>query len=569
MKSIWRVPVRPNLTSHTLRQQQHRFSSTATGNIFKRHKVLTGLAIGTGSFATLYYTNDTFALATRHTKHACGRIWTVTVACTKCFSLYRKTLNGKYESNEAYKDALSKTHLQAAEITRKAIEKNSGVFIKLGQHIAALTYIFPEEWTSSMTPLQDQCPTSSYEEIEGLFRKDVDSTVEDYFDSFDREPMGTASLAQVHRATLKDDKGTQVAVKVQHPSLEEFVPLDVLMTKTVFNLIDYFFKDYPLTWLSEELQSSIFVELDFTEEAKNSQNTQRYFKDFYNETALRVPDVVWAKPRILVMEFLRGARLDEIDFYEEHGISRNEVSSCLSHLFNNMIFTPGVGLHCDPHPGNLAIIPREKGWFDSGHNFEIVLYDHGLYRYVPTDIRRSYARFWLALLDGDEKKMRQYAYDFAGIDENNFRLFSAAITGRDFENATSNVMSKRTEKEKKHMSSTIAEEGLLSDIMVLLHSMPRIVLLILKTNDLTRYLDEKLKAPLGPERTFLIMAMYCAQTVYEEERERIYNKYRFSSIWWTMGRMYANFTNWIEFFRRKSQVVMYDFGVMFSNILPS
>ncbi|KAA8916153.1 hypothetical protein TRICI_001702 [Trichomonascus ciferrii] len=547
-----------------------RYNSTASGGsggvlaLARRRKGLTALTVGSGAFVTLYYTNDTFALGARHTKHAFQRIVTVAVACTKCFSLYRKTLKGSYESEEEYQKALSKTHTNAAEITRLAIEKNAGVFIKLGQHIAALTYIFPEEWTSAMIPLQDQCPTSSYEEIEGLIRKDVGGTVDDYFATFEKEPLGTASLAQVHKATLKDS-GMEVAVKVQHPSLEEFVPLDVLMTKTVFNLIDFFFKDYPLTWLSEELQSSIFVELDFTEEAKNAQKTQEYFRDFYNETALRVPDVVWAKPRILVMEFLRGARLDDLEFYDKHHISRNEVSSCLSHLFNNMIFTPNVGLHCDPHPGNLAIIPRKRHLLDGGHNFEIILYDHGLYRYVPTNIRRSYARFWLALLDGDEPKMRKYAHDFAGIDEHNFQLFAAAITGRDFENATSNVMSRRTENEKKHMSSTIAEEGLLSNIMVLLHSMPRIVLLILKTNDLTRYLDEKLDAPLGTERTFLIMAMYCARTVYEEERERIYSKYKYM---WSVPRILAEIKNWWGFFCRRSQLTIYDIGMIISNVLP-
>ncbi|ANB11432.1 Mcp2p [Sugiyamaella lignohabitans] len=518
--------------------------------------VLAGTTLGV---TLLYNTNDKFATGSRHLVLAGQRISTVTKACIQCFRAYRHTLNQHYATHEEYLEALSECHKKCALITRKAIEKNAGIFIKLGQHLAALTYIFPEEWTSAMIPLQDQCPESSLESIREMFLKDSKGKVslDDLFSSFDTEPLGTASLAQVHKATLREN-GQQVAVKVQHPSLQEFVPLDVLMTRVVFSMIDYFFPEYPLSWLGDELQASIFVELDFREEAKNAMNTKKYFKDFYNATALRIPTVISAHKRVLVMEFLQGGRLDDQEYLKEHNISPSEVSSCLSHIFNNMIFTPGVGLHCDPHPGNLSLIPHKGG----KHNFEIILYDHGLYRDVPTNLRRSYAHFWLALLDGDEPKMRYYAKEFAGIDDDNFRLFSAAITGRDFENATKNVISKRSEDEIKHMTDAIAEGGLLSQIMVLLHSMPRIVLLILKTNDLTRYLDEKLASPLGPERTFLIMATYCARTVYHEGREIIDRQFNGN---WSISRMVAEISNWWRYFSRQSQLAIYDLSMLIRN----
>jgi aarF domain-containing kinase len=183
------------------------------------------------------------------------------------------------------------------------------------------------------------------------------------------------------------------------------------------------------------------------------------------------------------------------------------------------------------------------------------LYDHGLYRYVPTETRRSYAHFWLALIDGNDEDMRFWAHEFAGINSANFNLFAAAITGRDFENATKNVVSKREKGEIEKMSSAISESGLISEIMVLLHSLPRIVLLILKTNDLTRLLDEKLDSPLGVERTFLIMATYCARTVYYERRELIARWYDNT---WTVGRVWAELNNLWSFWARRGQLVMYD-----------
>jgi aarF domain-containing kinase len=460
-------------------------------------------------------------------------------------------LGKTYANEEDYEQALSDCHKICARITRKAIEANAGIYIKLGQHIGALTYIFPDEWTDEMIPLQDKCPVSSLDSIRELFVQDTGMVLEEMFSAFDPVPLGTASLAQVHRATLKENS-EEVAVKIQHPSLKEFVPLDVFTTVVVFRMIDFFFPEYPLGWLSDELQRSIYVELDFREEAKNAIRTQQYFKDFYKETALRIPHVVWAKQRILVMEFIKGGRPDDLEFLDRHHISRSEVSSCFAHIFNNMIFTPGVGLHCDPHPGNIAIRPLPgKG----RHNFEIILYDHGLYRYVPTETRRSYAHFWLALIDGNDEDMRFWAHEFAGINSANFNLFAAAITGRDFENATKNIVSKREKGEIEKMSSAISESGLISEIMVLLHSLPRIVLLILKTNDLTRLLDEKLDSPLGVERTFLIMATYCARTVYYERRELIARWYDNT---WTVGRVWAELNNLWSFWARRGQLVMYD-----------
>lgn len=570
-RSIRPIGFNKNLVSYNTYASSSRsrfYYSTKTASSSKgttkstKSRRLVILGITGGTFGVLYLTNDSFKQGVRHSKLAFGRIATVTVACTRCFRHYYKTLNANYQSDEDYQKALSNCHVKCAEITRKAIEKNAGVFIKLGQHIAALTYIFPDEWTTAMIPLQDRCPTSTFEDISEMIQYDTGKSIDELFTDFDHSPLGTASLAQVHKATLKSNN-QQVAVKVQHPSLEEFVPLDVLMTKTVFNLIDYFFKDYPLVWLSDELQNSIFVELDFREEAKNAQKTQDYFRDYYNETALRVPDVIWSERRILVMEFLQGARADNIEFLDEHNISRSEVSSCLSHIFNNMIFTPGVGLHCDPHGGNMAIIKLDKPRQRGAHNFEIILYDHGLYRDVPIQVRRDYAHFWLSLIDGNEELMKYYAHRFAGIDESQFKLFSAAITGRDFDNATSNVVSKRSKDEVKNMTTSLTQNGLISDIMVLLHSMPRIVLLILKTNDLTRYLDEKLDNPLGPERTFLIMATYCARTVYNESRERIAKLY--PNIY-SLRRIFEEIRAWWVYVRRESQLTIYDVGMKLKSV---
>jgi aarF domain-containing kinase len=441
------------------------------------------------------------------------------MATLRCFWEYKKVLGVAYADDDAKYKALSQCHLKCAKMTLRALEKNGGIYIKLGQHIGAMTYLLPDEWTTTMISLQDRCPVSRIDEIDAMFKHDLGKGIVELFEEFSEKPAGAASLAQVHVAKLKTT-GEKVAVKCQHPSLREFVPLDVFLTQTVFQLLDKVFPEYPLVWLGDELQSSIYVELDFTNETRNARRTAEYFKEYTALTALRIPSIYTSSPRILVMEYLPGSRLDDLNYLKTNKIDRSEVSASLAHIFNNMIFTPGVGIHCDPHGGNLAIRSCKPSG-QNPHNYEIILYDHGLYRDVSIEMRRHYARFWLALITRDAKEMEYHATRFASITPEQFPVFAAAITGRDIATALDYDISRtRDEAEIANMKSALTSQGLLVDLMSILSSMPRVVLLILKTNDLVRHLDEVLQNP-QPERVFLILAQYCANTVYDEDVETI------------------------------------------------
>jgi aarF domain-containing kinase len=265
------------------------------------------------------------------------------------------------------------------------------------------------------------------------------------------------------------------------------------------------------------------------------------------------------------MEHIAGARLDDIEYLEKHNISKSEVASCLSHIFNCMIFKPGFSVHCDPHGGNLAIRHIDKNKSTNGFNFEIVLYDHGLYRTLPLQMKRDYSHFWLAVLDNDIPNMKKYAEKFAGITgDQKFQIFAAAITGRAPEEALNyNINTSRTDEEIAMIQSRLnSEQGVLEDLMEILSSMPRLVLLILKTNDLTRNLDENLKNPLGQVRTFLIMANYCARTIYDEQVEEINDQYDLYSF----KGMVQRWKYWWAFQKRLSELYVYDFILMIKNI---
>lgn len=343
-----------------------------------------------------------------------------------------------------------------------------------------MNYLLPPEWTTTFIPLQDKCPVSSYESIEDMFLKDTGQSIADHFDDFETEPIGAASLAQVHRAKMKGT-GQRVAVKVQHPALEEWVPLDLALTRFTFSTLKRFFPEYDLEWLSSEMETSLPQELDFGQEGKNAVRAKEYFKNIH-DAPLVIPEVMWGIKRILVMEYISGHRPDDLDYIDSNGIDRDEVSAALSRIFNEMIFGDGAPLHCDPHGGNIAI---RKNLSRRKPNFDIILYDHGLYRDIPKQLRRDYAKLWLAVIDGDERRMRKYAHNVAGITDEEFPLFASAITGRDYRVLAKSVVSSRSDEEKEHISDAMGD-GMLQQLVQLLGHVPRIMLLILKTNDLSK-----------------------------------------------------------------------------------
>ncbi|PQE30509.1 hypothetical protein CJF32_00010217 [Rutstroemia sp. NJR-2017a WRK4] len=494
------------------------------GNNGRRKGVLTATALGGATLTGLAFTDDV-----RHAYEAVERTGRVVRACNS----YRVTLNHneKIENETEKSKMLSDCHQRCADRTLKVLEKNGSIFIKLGQHLvgrqypksSAMNYLLPLEWTTTFIPLQDKCPVSSMESIEKMFMADTGEQLSDYFSEFNPQPIGAASLAQVHLATVKES-GQKVAVKVQHPNLQEWAPLDLALTRFTFSTLKRFFPEYDLEWLSSEMEVSLPIELDFTEEGKNALRTKEYFSKI-PELPLVIPDVLWAKKRILVMENVSGHRPDDLAFLDSNGIDRDEVSAALSRIFNEMIFGNGAPLHCDPHGGNIAV---RKNNTRRGANFDVILYDHGLYRDIPLDLRRSYAKLWLAVIDANEPRMRKYAKEVAGVTDEQFPLFASAITGRDYRVLTSDVAQARSEEEKQSINEALGE-GMLQQLIQMLGQVPKIILLILKTNDLTRSLDENLHTRQGPVRTFLILARYCSRTVYEEQVEEIGKR---GSLWW-------------------------------------
>lgn len=189
------------------------------------------------------------------------------------------------------------------------MEKNGSIFIKLGQHLSSLNYLLPSEWCDTFIPLQDKCPVTPYESIRKMVEKDTGKPMEELFESFEQEPLGAASLAQVHLAVDRKS-GQRVAVKVQHPSLDDWAPLDMGLTRLTFRQIKKAFPEYDLTWLSDEMEVSLPQELDFALEGRNAVRAREYFSHIPS-TPLIIPN---GKHKSQVSQRWTKHHTDETDF---------------------------------------------------------------------------------------------------------------------------------------------------------------------------------------------------------------------------------------------------------------
>lgn len=151
-----------------------------------------------------------------------------------------------------------------------------------------------------MSVLQDACPPTSMEALETLYLHDTGHPLSLDFTTFNPHPIGVASLAQVHRATLRQDD-RDVAVKIQHPEVARYSSIDIITTRLIFATIQRWFPEINITWLAEEMEISLPQELDFERELRNANLTREHFEGIPG-SLLKIPDMIWAKKRILVME---------------------------------------------------------------------------------------------------------------------------------------------------------------------------------------------------------------------------------------------------------------------------
>ena len=286
---------------------------------------------------------------------------------------YKMTLFSKSSpasETELYEDLKSEVHKRSAETLLELCNKNGGCFIKVGQHIGALDYLLPEEYVSTMRVLHSNAPKMNLDDIYTVLQENLKVDPKEVFDDFDEEPLGTASLAQVHKARLKGT-GEEVAVKVQHRYVKKHSFVDIHTMDFLVSVVNYVFPQFEFMWLAEEMRKNLPLELDFTQEGHNAEKVTNMLA---NLTWLKVPKIHWplSTERVLVMEYCEGGHINDKDYIIRNGIDPATLSKNVSQMYSEMIYIHGF-VHCDPHPGNVLVRKSQQG--DS----QLILLDHGLY----------------------------------------------------------------------------------------------------------------------------------------------------------------------------------------------
>ena len=281
-------------------------------------------------------------------------------------------------------------HRRGAGELLDAAQALGGTLIKAGQFASSRPDLLPAAYTEELSSLQDRVPPQPPGVIEAVVARELGRPVDEVFSGFDPEAVAAASIAQVHRATLRD--GRDVAVKVQYPGIPGLIEADLEALESIFDAIARLEPSVRLRPIADYLRWTLPLGLDFRREAAAMANLRRTLS---HRGDVVVPEVVegMTTERLLVMDFVEGIRISDRDALVATGIDPAAVAETLNDAFAEGLFRHGV-LHADPHPGNLLVQPGPVGP-------RLVLLDHGLTMELEPSFIATLARMVGAMREGD------------------------------------------------------------------------------------------------------------------------------------------------------------------------
>jgi predicted unusual protein kinase regulating ubiquinone biosynthesis (AarF/ABC1/UbiB family) len=281
-------------------------------------------------------------------------------------------------------------HWSAHQLYDLAV-RQQGLLIKFGQILGSRPDLIPDEYVAILSRLQDQVPPRPFPVIERRITRELGRPLADVFSQFDREPIASASLAQVHRAVLKD--GRTVAVKVQYPGIWEVVRTDLDSIRLLMRILAALERNLDFGPIIEEISRNVPLELDFINEGHNAELVA---DNFAPHPEIIVPHIHWeyTTRHLLVMEFLEGIKITDVDALQAADINLQAVSRLVTGAYCEQLFLHGM-FHADPHPGNLFVRPGPQ----------LVMLDFGLCRKLDEQFRLGYAQLVNAMITGNAPEM--------------------------------------------------------------------------------------------------------------------------------------------------------------------
>ncbi len=296
-------------------------------------------------------------------------------------------------------------------VLRNILTDLGPVYVKLGQLLSTRPDLMPPAYIEELSSLQTTVPSVEPKEIEAYIRQHLGRPPEELFERLDYQAIAAGSIAQTHKAVLKD--GRQVALKVQRPGIERQVERDMTLIRDIARLVSatQFGQRYNVVDLAEEFADAINAELDFTTEAGYTDQLRRNLAKsaWYDASQLVVPQIYWdlTNTKIMTMEWLEGTPLLKANLLAEDAHSdvvglRSAATTLLFRVFLKQYFVDGF-FHADPHPGNIFYLADGR----------LALLDCGMMGHMDPRTRNTMTEMVLAIVNCDAQRCCQLTLQLA------------------------------------------------------------------------------------------------------------------------------------------------------------
>lgn len=294
------------------------------------------------------------------------------------------------------------------EQLRRRLEILGPTFTKLGQIMAIREDLLPEAITRELDSLMDHLPPISFDQVKTVIERELDGPAEELFESLDPEPLGAASIAQVHRATTQE--GDDVVVKVIKPGSRDVVTSDLKLLELFGGFLQWLLPRYQPKQIIEEFSAYTRREIDFDYEADHAEIFSANFQDV---PGIVFPDVYrdLSTGDVLTMEYLGGVRPGSAAALNLSEEERQRVIDLGASAIIRMLYKDGF-FHADLHAGNLKILPGE-----GPEDLQIGFIDLGMVGRFRADLKRRMLYYYYALVRGDVESAARYLLDMARVGE--------------------------------------------------------------------------------------------------------------------------------------------------------
>jgi ubiquinone biosynthesis protein len=281
--------------------------------------------------------------------------------------------------------------LTPPERLRQALEELGPTFVKLGQLLSTRTHLLPRPFTLELAHLHDRVPPVPFAEVQAILVAELKQPLTEIFTCIEETPIGSASIAQVHRAILLS--GEKCVIKVQRPGIEKIVRGDLEIMAYLASLLENHVEGWRVhepTAVVAEFAKSMEQELDFGAEAAH---LERFAFQFAGEPTIYVPKVVpgLVTKRVLTMEYIEAVKASNLGELEAAGLDRRQIATRITDLVMKQIFVHGF-FHADPHPGNIHILPGNV----------ICFLDFGMVGFLDEQTRQTFAKFVMGIAQRNE-----------------------------------------------------------------------------------------------------------------------------------------------------------------------